>query len=115
MARPVETLKTESKRPKPGRWVIVMVLALVMLTGAFSGGIHRITQWDRWLLRPAESGVAVSPTIRRMAPAPASGLPAGMVLGYFYDPGQTAGAFDMLRAYLPVLTGIIPFWYQINA
>ncbi|AEJ38469.1 glycoside hydrolase family 18 [Sulfobacillus acidophilus TPY] len=115
MARPVETLKTESKRPKPGRWVIVMALALVMLTGAFSGGIHRITQWDRWLLRPAESGIAVSRPIRRMAPAPASGLPAGMVLGYFYDPGQTAGAFDMLRAYLPVLTGIIPFWYQINA
>lgn len=38
-----------------------------------------------------------------------------MVLGYFYDPGNAGNAAAMLSHYLPVLSGIIPFWYTIHA
>jgi spore germination protein len=43
-----------------------------------------------------------------------SGLPAGLVLGYFYDSPSDPNAVSFLKPYLPVLTGIIPFWYTIE-
>jgi spore germination protein len=43
------------------------------------------------------------------------GLPAGLVLGYFYDAPNDPHAVAFLKPYLPVLSGIIPFWYTIAA
>lgn len=44
-----------------------------------------------------------------------SGLPPGMVLGYFYDSPSDPNATAFLKPYLPMLSGIIPFWYTIQA
>lgn len=74
--------------------------------------------WDvghtTWSARQVSRSVALRARVNH-ARAPLDGLPEGMVLGYFYDPGNAPSAYVMLEHYLPVLTGIIPFWYQINA
>lgn len=93
----------------------VLLMAGVPLT--FWSGM--IAGLDRGLLKSAEGPVAATKTVGfksqvSRARAPVNGLPPGMVLGYFYDPGNAPGPVAMLKPYLSVLTGIIPFWYQIN-
>lgn len=94
---------------------ILIVFAIIAMTQW--NGMQVISSWDRAILGQAQSVVA-SP--RATAPPKRSvgangGLPAGMVLGYFYDPGNAGNAVTMLKHYLPFLTGIIPFWYTIYA
>jgi spore germination protein YaaH len=96
--------------------VIVLSIAVVLTS---LGGIHIITKLDKTILSGAEapmqhSMVSAVPQHGVVRP-PVNGLPAGMVLGYFYDPGNAGNAVAMLQHYLPVLTGIIPFWYTIYA
>ncbi len=113
-------------RAKRGR---VLGLALSLAAAAVLAVFIPMMDWthaiwgvDRGLLNTAESrgrtastqAVALAPRVHR----PATGLgtlPAGMVLGYFYDPSGTPSALSMLKRYLPVLTGIIPFWYTIES
>lgn len=99
---------------------VMMALALglaVFISGAQL--LKAIQGWDRVLLKPAEVIVPGVPRLaeqrRAAVPANSDGLPPGMVLGYFYDPGNTGNAVQMLQHYLPFLTGIIPFWYTVNA
>lgn len=102
------------------RFTILGVLAFVFLliTGPLGGWAQAIS---RSLLQPAEaSQSSVNTAVALTAPAVHSQkvmdrLPPGMVLGYFYDPGNAPGPVAMLRHYLSVLTGIVPFWYQINS
>ncbi|MCL5116972.1 MAG: glycosyl hydrolase family 18 protein [Firmicutes bacterium] len=109
-------------RASKGRVVVlVIVMALALLVAAPFGAWSRvITRWDRGLLSAAEgqssssNRVALNTRASHAATA-ISGLPPGMVLGYFYDPGNAPGAVAMLKHYIPVLSGIIPFWYQIEA
>ncbi|MCY0879509.1 MAG: glycosyl hydrolase family 18 protein [Firmicutes bacterium] len=113
-----------SIRLKRGR-----VLGLWASVTAVAMGVA-VLQGPRWLpdvkgMAAALSRKIAAPSLRRArrialalpprTARPISGLPQGMVLGYFYDPGDAQSALEMLRHYLPVLTGIIPFWYQINA
>ncbi|MDA8193857.1 MAG: glycosyl hydrolase family 18 protein [Thermaerobacter sp.] len=106
----------------PGKRLI-WLLACAVLAGAINvltavGGLRTIKVWDRALLRPAEAVAAVSPRVaaaRPKRPPAEGGLPPGMVLGYFYDPGNAGNAVAMLQHYLPFLTGIIPFWYTVQA
>ncbi|HBQ96120.1 MAG: glycosyl hydrolase family 18 protein [Firmicutes bacterium] len=102
-------------------FVIIVALAAV---AAFGGFIYThngvIASWDRLLLRPAETSLGINgprPQKQLYSPQTTSsdGLPQGMVLGYFYDPGNQGNATAMFQHYLPFLTGIIPFWYTINA
>ncbi len=101
---------------------ILALLGLFLLASLTVGGIHWVTQLDKSLLSRAEQHVqpiAVRaprrPAPTTLKPSPVDGLPAGMVLGYFYDPGNAGNAAAMLSHYLPVLSGIIPFWYTIHA
>ncbi len=98
------------------------LMTAVLTAGALSLGIrtHAISRMDRALLntgvprRATHDAVALASRVTH-AQMPADGLPPGMVLGYFYDPGNAPAPVAMLKHYLPVLTGIIPFWYQISA
>ncbi len=95
---------------------IFLVGALTLLLGPGAG---QVRGWDRSLLgrvEPVKSSETIAlATKTNHARDPVNGLPPGMVLGYFYNPGNAPSATAMLKHYLPVLTGIIPFWYQINA
>ncbi|MBX5467003.1 MAG: glycoside hydrolase [Firmicutes bacterium] len=71
-------------------------------------------RWDRMLLARARVVEAASPP-RPKPSSPALALPRGMVLGYFYDPGDPAGSLQFLRRYQGVLSGLIPFWYTVAA
>lgn len=101
--------------------MIILMLVAMALTGSliYSQSSQIIASWDRLLLRPAEtslrSGAGPRPHHSTSKTIPSDGLPQGMVLGYFYDPGNQGNAVSMLQHYLPFLTGIIPFWYTINA
>lgn len=101
------------------RWGLAGICAVVLLAGA--GRLDRLaTRVDRTLLQSALRVRSAQSTMALAAAAvkphkPTDGLPAGMVLGYFYDPGNQPGPVAMLKSYLHVLTGIVPFWYQINA
>ncbi|MCY0900221.1 MAG: glycosyl hydrolase family 18 protein [Firmicutes bacterium] len=113
-----------SIRQKRGRvlglWASIAAIAIgvaVLQWPKWSRGIERMDQLFLGVAAPRHAG-----QLSRVVDAPAprqpelvNGLPPGMVLGYFYDPSGAASAVTMLRHYLPVLTGIIPFWYQINA
>ncbi|NMP21448.1 glycosyl hydrolase family 18 protein [Sulfobacillus harzensis] len=97
-------------------WMGLLLVAVSMIVGPWARAVRG---WDRALLGGVEKSkgaVAISLTARTShAAGPVNGLPPGMVLGYFYDPGNAPGATAMLQHYLSVLTGIIPFWYQISA
>lgn len=85
----------------------------------WSQGVRVITAWDAVLLHPAET-VKTQRTLPgrntvALVQKPSDGLPAGMVLGYFYDPGNAQSAVGMLQHYVPMLSGVIPFWYKIYA
>ncbi len=102
--------------------MLYMIAGILLLGVLVAGGVRGVTQLDKSLLSGAERQVRTiaAPTPRRPAATvlkstPVDGLPAGMVLGYFYDPGNAGNAAAMLSHYLPVLTGIIPFWYTIHA
>ncbi|OLZ09167.1 glycosyl hydrolase family 18 protein [Sulfobacillus thermosulfidooxidans] len=103
-------------------FVVTAIFLVIALVGGLIYGQNSrvIASWDRALLHPAEASIAVPTTGPRpektaQNPGPSDGLPPGMVLGYFYDPGNQGNAAAMLQHYLPFLTGIIPFWYTINA
>lgn len=106
---------------KRGRVVpLVLLAAGLALLALLFPLMHLIQYGDRALLGHAEVVPRGPRTVtlsssRSKVQAVTTGLPPGMVLGYFYDPGNTPSAYAMLKHYLPVLTGIIPFWYQINA
>lgn len=101
---------------------LIMALALGMsflLSFGLMGWTKAVAELDRALLKPAEQSLSAHTFLSLATPVahaarPADGLPPGMVLGYFYDPGNAPGPLAMLNHYLAVLTGIIPFWYQIN-
>ncbi|WP_053959501.1 glycosyl hydrolase family 18 protein [Sulfobacillus thermosulfidooxidans] len=101
--------------------VTAIFLVIALIGGLIYGQNSRvIASWDRLLLHPAEASIALTTTGPRpqkttQNSGPSDGLPPGMVLGYFYDPGNQGNATAMLQHYLPFLTGIIPFWYTINA
>ncbi len=102
--------------------IIAMIIGIVALLGALLVVRETpvVASWDRDLLHPAEAAQPSAHAKRTPAPvkpalATADGLPAGMVLGYFYDPGNEGSAAAMLKHYVPFLTGIIPFWYTINS
>lgn len=93
---------------------LIVLISVVPWSGLIMG-------WDRAILGQAEamhrsgvSQVALGARASHAATA-VGGLPPGMVLGYFYDPGNDPSAVAMLQHYLPALTGIIPFWYQIES
>lgn len=105
---------------KNGR-VIGFIIAIIASAGIFVWGfVHwspNIVAWDRALL-PATNANVIHASKKNVTPRTISqtatdGLPPGMVLGYFYDPGNAGNAIQMLKHYLHVLTGIIPFWYKI--
>lgn len=81
--------------------------------GAWSGATRGL---NRLLLGGARVTIA---TVRHLVPGPtvgnASGLPPGLVLGYFDDPAGASGAVALLQSYHSVLNGIIPFWYTVSA
>lgn len=108
-------------------WTAAALLALLLAGGLASGrgtawlggfrGLDR--QINQVLLGHAAVVMAEAPPVRRPAPAvPAvasTGLPPGMVLGYFDDPADDPQAVSLLQPYAAVLTGIIPFWYTLQA
>ena len=112
-----------SRRAHRPSVVIAMIIGIIALLGAFMYAQNApvVASWDRALLHPAEHSSRAPNTPKGLTvgkprgTTPADGLPAGMVLGYFYDPGNQGNAAQMLQHYLPFLTGIIPFWYTINA
>lgn len=95
------------------------IIALIAVIGAllYLQNVPVVASWDRALLRPAEVSVSLRHRANAKArqASPTDGLPPGMVLGYFYDPGNQGNAAAMLQHYLPFLSGIIPFWYTIEA
>lgn len=104
------------------RRVVVVLLGLVAVVMAVASPFGSwgvlIHGWDRTLLATTGPGAVSKNEVALVArvhhqPRVVNGLPPGMVLGYFYDPGNAPGAVAMLQHYLSVLTGIIPFWYQI--
>ncbi len=109
------------REPGPARLrrraLIVIVLSMLAVIASI-GGIQIITRVDKTILYGAEKPLKTVAAVARPRNVdkrmPVDGLPPGMVLGYFYDPGNSANAFAMLERYLPVLTGIIPFWYTIH-
>jgi spore germination protein len=99
-------------------WTTAALTALLMAVGVaqvrgvtWLGWVYPL---DRTLLGRAVVMAEGRP--RTLAP-PTSvhGLPPGMVLGYFDDPADDPQAVDFLKPYASVLTGIIPFWYTIEA
>ncbi len=109
------------RKGRPGA-VIAMIIGAIALLGLlmYAQNAPVVASWDRALLHPAEDALPLSAKKPGTAGAartgvPADGLPAGMVLGYFYDPGNQGNAAQMLQHYLPFLTGIIPFWYTVSA
>jgi spore germination protein YaaH len=101
-------------------WTLAALMALVMAGGlesaaggAWASASHGI---DQLLLGGARVTLA---TVRRLVPAPAlqksSGLPPGLVLGYFDDPANDPNAVQLLKSYHSVINGIIPFWYTVDA
>ncbi len=101
---------------------MLFTIGLFVLAMLTLGRAHWVTQLDKSLLSRAEhrihsvgARVRARPSSTTLKAAPVDGLPAGMVLGYFYDPGNAGNAASMLNHYLPVLSGIIPFWYTIQA
>ncbi|CAB1129998.1 Glyco_18 domain-containing protein [Candidatus Hydrogenisulfobacillus filiaventi] len=97
------------RRLWPAGWAAAVLMALGGAL-AFRGPLARaVTTVDRLLLPPAPRAAAV----RTPAP-PADGLPPALVLGYYYNPGHTANGVALLSRYVPVLNGIIPFWYTIH-
>ncbi len=104
------------------RWPVLIIAAVFL--GVFSVRLWKTVVWsvDRALLGDdnGQARVRVHQVVRtpsRISHAAVSlpPLPPGMVLGYFYDPDNEPAPVAMLKHYLAVLTGIIPFWYQINA
>lgn len=98
----------------------MMAITLIMVWVPFSGWAKALS---RGLIRPAEAHeiaphhqkASVLSSVKPHPKGSLQGLPPGMVLAYFYDPGNAPGPVAMLKPYLSVLTGIVPFWYQINA
>ncbi|MCL6562083.1 MAG: glycoside hydrolase [Firmicutes bacterium] len=102
------------------------VLAAVLLLSAILWGASQrvaawggaISRWDQVLLRTPSSPQAAKPVAFSSSPSTqptGSNLPSGMVLGYYYDPGDPQGSLQFLQHYEGVLSGIIPFWYTVNA
>lgn len=116
----IEKIRFERGRVVRFRWVGVVALVLVGLwisVGLWETVVRGV---DRALLgigpKPVVAHKAVTPPSRvNHASVAMPPLPPGMVLGYFYDPDDEPAPVAMLKHYLAVLTGIIPFWYQINA
>lgn len=113
--------KSWSTNGRVVRRIVSGAVALAVVLGFWNGWATLIGRLDRGFLGPAEQSRTIQKTVALASPAvrkaknPADGLPPGMVLGYFYDPSNAPVPVAMLKHYLPVLTGIIPFWYQINA
>ena len=111
------SLRTRSER----LWLMVVTLLVAVIGGGWFVYTHNgsIASWDRLLLQPAEASLDKGPrppqTKSSHKTSAQDGLPQGMALGYFYDPGNQGNAAAMLQHYLPFLSGIIPFWYTINA
>jgi spore germination protein len=102
--------------------IIATIIGVIALVGALLvvRDTPVVASWDRDLLHPAAMSLRRVPASRRenhskAVTVTADGLPAGMVLGYFYDPGNEGSAAAMLKHYVPFLTGIIPFWYTIDS
>jgi spore germination protein len=118
MASGMEQVTDETRRLRQrALMVIALSIAIVLIS---VGGIRLITKLDKTILSGAEAPTqqSIVSVVRHshLVGRPAvNGLPPGMVLGYFYDPGNAGNAAAMLQHYLPVLTGIIPFWYTIYA
>ena len=117
----MSSLKSRWSAGQVVRFMIGAVMGLGLLLSFWLMGWTRLVAGlDRALLKPAEQSRSAR-TILNLATSvvhpvtSTRGLPAGMVLGYFYDPGNAPGPVAMLDHYLPVLTGIIPFWYQIDS
>lgn len=70
---------------------------------------------DREILAPRPVALAAAPPGHTRKTSSLPPLPAGLVLGYFYAPGNPPNAVATLQKYANVLTGIIPFWYSIDA
>ena len=118
MASGMERTINEARRLRQRAFIVIVLSIAVLLISL--GGIHIITKLDKTILSGAETPIQQSTvsSVRHqhvVVRPPVNGLPAGMVLGYFYDPGNAGNAAAMLQHYLPVLTGIIPFWYTIFA
>lgn len=107
-----------------GLWFGVLA-AILLLSGILWGASQRvaawggaISRWDQVLLRTQSSPPAAKPVAFSTSPSAqptGPNLPSGMVLGYYYDPGDPQGSLQFLQRYEGVLSGIIPFWYTVNA
>lgn len=102
------------------RWTLVALLGALVAAAGFawlkeagSSLPGRLARLDRMIL--ADASILTVHPISRSGHTSSSGLPPGMVLGYFYDSPNDPQAVNFLRPYLSVLTGIIPFWYKIQA
>jgi len=101
-------------------WTLAALMALLM-----AGGLGDVAPGAWTSLTAGVDHVLLSGTrvtlaaVRRFVPVAApkapSGLPPGLVLGYFDDPATDPDAVALLASYRSVINGIIPFWYTVAA
>lgn len=71
---------------------------------------------DGWMVGRGSSSVQADTGPAYAAPVDSGGgLPTPMIMGYYYDPGNSQRAQADLKRYGNLLTGIVPFWYTIYA
>lgn len=109
-------------------WLLVLLaLVTAVMVGLSASrmlplGRTAIARFDRLILHPRHVAMAAGNPISPPLAVPAAqksqtppALPQGLVLGYFYAPGNPPSALASLQKYAKVLNGVIPFWYTIDA
>ncbi len=81
-----------------------------------NGFLRVVTQVDGWMVGKGSPPVQADAGQAYAVPvATSGGLPTPMIMGYYYDPGNSLQAMADLKHYGNLLTGIVPFWYTIYA
>ena len=94
--------------------ILSTILAISWIVLGMGHNAHAMLQGvDRFLL--VEERVLVGHPISTSGHVSRSGLPQGLVLGYFYDSPTDPSAVSFLNPYAKVLSGIIPFWYTVES